>query len=269
MNREVLFKETKICFSDEGKGRAIVLLHGFPESKEIWREFGGRLAKRFRVIAIDLPGFGDTPCLGYVHTMELMAETVKAVMDHLGLRRYVLVGHSMGGYVAMSFARLFPANLSGLCLFHSNAGPDPEEKKKDRDRAMEAVKADKKAFVFALVERLFAEENLPLLKNEVEKLKRIAASASPQAIIAALKGMRDRSDTRNVLSLVSFPVLFIIGKKDKIMPWEELLKQSKTAGKGRSVLLENAGHMGFWESPETTTAAVKKFAAECFKENKN
>jgi pimeloyl-ACP methyl ester carboxylesterase len=264
LNREVLFKETKISFSDQGKGRAIVLLHGFPESREIWKEFSQRLSKRFRVIAIDLPGFGKTPCLGYVHSMDLMAEVVKAVMDHIGLRRYVLVGHSMGGYVAMSFARMYPDHLSGLCLFHSNAAPDSEEKKQDRDRAIEAVKADKKAFVFALVEKLFAEENLPLLKNEVGRLKEIAASTSPQSIIAALKGMRDRSDTTAVLSAASFPVLFIIGKKDKVMPWQDLLRQSKLAEKGRSVILENAAHMGFWESPETTTAAIKRFAAECF-----
>src|ERR1035437_2147572 len=117
------FRNIKVRYSDKGKGRVIVLLHGFLESLEIWEELSAKLSKRFRVIAIDLPGHGQTPVIGYIHSMELMAECVKAVMDSLDLRKYVVVGHSMGGYAALAFAELFPQRVAGLCIFHSTALP--------------------------------------------------------------------------------------------------------------------------------------------------
>ena len=101
MIRHTPFKEISVRFSDSGKGRAIVLLHGFPETSEVWEEYSVKLARHFRIIAIDLPGFGETPCIGYVHSMELMAQ---CVMDSRGLRKYLITGHSMGGYVALAFA---------------------------------------------------------------------------------------------------------------------------------------------------------------------
>src|SRR3972149_4760338 len=119
MIKQAEFRNVKVRYSDKGKGRVIVLLHGFLESLEIWDEFSNKLSKRFRVLAIDLPGHGKTPAIGYVHSMELMAECAKAVLDSLELRKYVVAGHSMGGYVALAFAEMFPQNLSGLCIFHS------------------------------------------------------------------------------------------------------------------------------------------------------
>lgn len=111
------FRKARIRYSDEGKGRTIVLIHGFPENLEIWKEFSAILSKGFRVIAIDLPGLGESENIGYVHTMDLMAKCVHSVLEELQLRKYVLVGHSMGGYVGLAFAELFPENIKGLCLF--------------------------------------------------------------------------------------------------------------------------------------------------------
>ncbi len=259
------FRGTPVRFSDEGEGRAVVFIHGFPESLKIWEEVSKKLSKSYRVIAMDLPGFGETHCLGYVHSMEIMADLVKSVMDTLGLRRYAVVGHSMGGYVALALARKYAGNICGLCLFHSSASADSEEKKADRDRAIEAVKKDKKAFVFQLLEKLFAEETLPLMKERLAGLKEIAASASAQSIIAALEGMKNRKESTDVISDAAYPVLYIIGKKDKVLPWEVLKKQAMLAKKGRSVLLENSGHMGFYEAPETVLKELKRFLRESFK----
>src|ERR1044072_4356356 len=108
----------KIRYADVGKGRVVVLLHGFLENLEVWfgNGFAQELAKHYRVIAIDLPGHGKSECVGYVHRMERMAAVVKAVMDGLGLRRYTVAGHSMGGYAALAFAEKFRENVCGLCL---------------------------------------------------------------------------------------------------------------------------------------------------------
>ena len=136
MQKTTTFKKGIVAFSDNGKGKVVVLLHGYLGSKELWKGTIENLAKSYRVIAIDLPGHGLTHCFGYVHSMELMARCVKKVMDSLRLKKYVIIGHSMGGYAALAFAELFPENLRGLGLIHSTALADSEEKKKDRSRAI-------------------------------------------------------------------------------------------------------------------------------------
>ena len=115
------FKKVKVKYSDVGKGRVIVLVHGFLCSHEVWTELAKSLSKRFRVIAIDLPGHGETPCIGYYHSMELLAQCIKAVLDKAKVRRYILAGHSIGGYAVLAFAELFPENVSGLCLLNSSS----------------------------------------------------------------------------------------------------------------------------------------------------
>lgn len=259
------FRKTKARYSDKGKGRVIVLLHGFLESLEVFDEFSTKLSKTFRVISIDLPGHGQTPTIGYIHSIELMAECVKSVLDSLELRKYVVVGHSMGGYVALAFAELFPQNVSGLCIFHSTAMPDSEEKKKDRDRVIEIVKKDHTQFVSDLIPKLFAKENLPLLKDEVKKAKQIALDTPKEGIVAALRGIKERPSREMVLKNANYPVLFIIGKQDVILAWENLLLLTGLPKRSYHIVLEHAGHMGFYEAPEETFKALRKFAGMCFR----
>ncbi|MCC7301785.1 MAG: alpha/beta hydrolase [Bacteroidia bacterium] len=254
----------KIGYSDSGKGRVLVFLHGFPESRVIWEPLTKALSGSYRIITIDLPGFGDSECIGYVHSMDAMADHVKMLLDELSLRKYVICGHSMGGYVALAFAARFRNHLSGLILFHSTAAADAPEKRTDRDRAIAAVKADKRAFVFQLLERLFAPENLPLMTEPLEQLKRIAGNTSPQAIVAALEGMKIRTDYIAMLPELEFPVLFIAGKKDVIIPCTSIQAQAKKCREGEVLLLENAGHMGFFESPVTSEKGIRGFLRKCF-----
>lgn len=260
------FRKEKIRYSDKGKGKVIILLHGFLESIEIWDAFSEKLSKHFRVISIDLPGHGQTPCIGYMHSMEMMAECVKAVADSLNLKRYVIVGHSMGGYAALAFAKLFPANIAGLCLFHSTAIPDSEEKKKDRDRVAEIVKKDHTQFISELIPKLFSPENLGILKEKVALAKKIAFKTPKEGIVAALKGMKERPSTELVLKNSNHPVLFIIGKKDVLLAWENLLLLTSLPSKSYHIVLEHAGHMGFYEAPEETYQSISKFSRMCFKE---
>ena len=261
------FRRTKIRFSDKGKGRAVILIHGFLESLDIWEEFSERLSKKFRVITIDLPGHGETSCIGYVHTMELMAQCVKAVMNHLQLRRYLLVGHSMGGYVSLAFAELFTDNVSGLCLFHSTALPDSPEKKIDRSRAIEAVKKNHKQFINELIAKLFAPDNINRLENEISKVKLIASGTSKQGIVNALEGMKERQGRETVLKNSFYPVLFIVGKKDAVIPWKSMVPQIQSCKYPSNLMLEEAGHMGFYEEKERTLSALSRFAKKAFKGN--
>ena len=264
MVRYTNFREGIVRYSDKGKGRAIVLLHGFPENLHIWDEFSEELSKNYRVISIDLPGFGETECFGYVHSMELMAQCVHSVMQQLNLRRYVVVGHSMGGYVAIAFAELFTENLRGLCLFHSTTYADNEEKKVDRTRGIAAVKKHPAQYLKAFSTNLFADAN----DSHIKRLQEIISTSKPRGIIAALEGMKMRPNREIILKFALYPVLFIFGKKDRVINHEMALPQTEVPSKCEVVLLENAGHMGFYEEPGETLNALRKFAYRCFREKK-
>jgi pimeloyl-ACP methyl ester carboxylesterase len=274
------FRKAKIRYSDEGKGRAIVLVHGFPLNLQVWEEFSAELAKHFRVIAIDLPGFGESENIGYVHTMELMAQCVKEVMDNLGLRRYILVGHSMGGYAGLAFGELFPDNLRGLVMFHSSSYKDSDEKKIDRERSIETIKKKRKNFIKVFVGNMFAPQpQTPKgalssaiqsppqadLRQAIKKVQEIANTASARALVAATEGMKNRKDREIILRFAQYPVLFIYGKKDKILKLETVLPQTETPADKEVLILENAGHMGFYEAKEETLNAIIKFANRCFR----
>jgi pimeloyl-ACP methyl ester carboxylesterase len=265
MLKTVNFRNEKINFLDQGSGRAVVLLHGFLGSLDIWAKTTANLSRSYRVIVIDLPGHGNTGCIGYAHSMDLMAKCVKKVLDSLRLKKYVLIGHSMGGYVALAFADLYPDNMRGLCLFHSTAYSDTEEKKADRLRAIEVVKKNKTLYTRTTIQNLFATKNLKYLKEEIALATKIAKGTSRQGIIAALYGMKDRPRRDIILGLVTYPIMMVIGELDNIIPPEQLIEQSQSIRNKTILKLEHDGHMGFLESPRKCNKAIRKFLRKCFK----
>lgn len=263
MGNFIHFKGAKIHFTDTRKGRCIVFLHGFLESLEIWEDYSKMLSKRYRVICIDLPGHGKSENIGYVHTMELMADCVKEVLHSLQITKCVMIGHSMGGYVALAFAEKYERNLRGFALFHSHAAPDSEEKKKDRDKAILSVKRNPKILINELIPNLFAPENKLKFRNEIEKLKQSAAAMTRRGIVNCLEGMKDREDRKNILKKTKVPALFILGKKDSVMNYDLLKPQSALSENIQLVSLENSGHMGFVEEKEECYIAIKRFIRKC------
>lgn len=259
------FKKIKVYYNDSGKGRVIVLLHGFLGSHEIWSEFIKTLSAKFRVIAIDFPGHGETSSIGYYHSMELLAQCVKTVLNKIGVRRYIIAGHSMGGYAALAFAELYPENVSGLCLFHSMSYCDPELKKKERERIIRLVKKDHKHYIAEVVTSLFAPENLEKNKKEVQNVKRIAGSVSKQSIINSLEGMKERKSREMILKFSEYPILFIIGKKDSVINYETMYSQIGLCRYPSVLMLDTVGHMGFYEAPEETVKELELFALRCFR----
>lgn len=257
----------RIRYADIGKGRVVVLLHGFLESLEVWfgNKFAQDLAKHYRVIAIDLPGHGKSDCVGYVHRMERLALVVKGVMDELGLRRYTIVGHSMGGYVALAFAEKFPEHVCGLCLFHSTSYADTDAKKIERERAIRLAKKSPVKYTSALIGNLFALANVRYMRDEISWMKRMAAKTKVQGIVASLEGMKIRKNRENVLRYAEFPVLFIAGKRDNVIPFETSEKQSALAKDERFVALEKTGHMGFIEAKEISLRKLKAFCNHTFR----
>lgn len=257
----------KIRYSDSGKGKVIVLLHGFLESMDMWsvNDFAERLSKKFRVIMIDLPGHGKSDVMGYVQKMERMADVVKDVLDQLRLRKYVLIGHSMGGYVTMAFAEKYSASLNGFCLFHSSARGDTDEKKADRDRAIKIVKRDPIRYTNQLVMNLFAVANQKYMKKEINIMRRIASKTKVQSIAACLEGMKIRKNRENVLRETKLPVLLIAGTRDVVVPLKALEEQAQLLKNGKLLVLERTGHMGFLEAKEITLKAIQQFCNSCYR----
>ena len=257
------FNNKNIHFQSSGSGQAIVLLHGFLESSKIWAFFAEKLSNKFQVITIDLPGFGLTDNFSEIHTMELMADTVKAVLDHLKIERCVMAGHSMGGYVSLAFAEKYPKILSGLCLFNSQAAADSEEAKINRDRIIKIIQKNSSVFINEFIPDLFAESNKAKYKDQIERLKLDAAETSKEGIIAALRGMKDRPDSLSLLKSFNKPILFISGKKDKRIPSETILNQAALPHHSEVLLLEGIGHMGYIEAKDKTLMVLRDFVIRC------
>ena len=196
--------------------------------------------------------------------MELMAKCVKKVTDSLKLKKYVLIGHSMGGYVGLAFADLFPDNLKGLCLFHSSAYEDTTEKKVDRLRAIKLIRANKNIYTKDTIINLFSGKNLKYLKNEIQFAVKIAKKTTQRGMIAALYGMRDRQNREIIMGVVQYPIMMVIGEHDNILPSELLIEQSKLIKNKTILYLENDGHFGFIESPIKTNKSLRKFLRICF-----
>lgn len=159
-----------VCDSEKGD-RCAVLLHGYLESMLVWDDFVPYLYKQVRVITLDLPGHGISVVKGPVHTMEYLADVVKDTLDALGIARCTLVGHSMGGYVALAFCEKYPERLDGVVLLSSTPDADTDEKKENRLREIKLVEAGKKdALARVAPEAGFAPENRPRMRDEIEDL---------------------------------------------------------------------------------------------------
>jgi len=255
--KNILYKNTKISFTDSGEGNAIVLLHGFLENKKMWNDYVTFFAQNHRIITIDLLGHGDTDCLGYVHEMEDNANVVNEVLEHLEIEKTTILGHSMGGYVALAFAELYPKKIEKLVLLNSTSKEDSAEKKLNRTRAIKAVKQSYTNFVSLAIANLFSENNRTRLASEIEKVKAEALKTPLQGIVASLEGMKIRKDREELLKANRFPVLLILGKKDPVLNYDESLAQIE--GTNVELVSFEDGHMSHIENKEELKTVLQNF----------
>lgn len=235
----------------------MVLLHGFLENATMWDFYVAEFAKKYRVITIDLLGHGQTECMGYVHTMEDMADAAHAVLHELRIRKAFFVGHSMGGYVSLAFAELYPDNVKGLVLLNSTSRADSEERKLNRDRAIIAVKQNYSAFISMAIANLFSEENRDKLTEEIENVKVEALKTPLQGIVAASEGMKIRKDREVILHFAPYPILLILGKKDPVLIYEDNLEQIE--GTNVQLVSFSGGHMSHIENKDELRKVLLDF----------
>ncbi|RAR71354.1 alpha/beta fold hydrolase [Flavobacterium aciduliphilum] len=256
-----IYKNTQISYTDSGKGTAVVLLHGFLENKKMWHPFVEAWQTKFRIITIDLLGHGLSDCLGYIHTMEDQADVVHAILQELKIRKAILVGHSMGGYVALAFAELYPEYMKGLVLLNSTSRADSEERKINRDRAIIAVKQNYALFIRVSIDNLFSVENHERFAEEIEYVKTEALNTPLQGIIAALEGMKIRKDREVILHFATYPIILVLGRKDGVLLFEDTLDQIE--GTAVRLLEFPDGHMSHIENQNELLKSISVFLKTC------
>lgn len=248
-----------VCDSEAGD-KCVVLLHGYLESMLVWDDFVPLLYKRVRVVTLDLPGHGISVVAGETHTMEFLADTVAAGIRALGIGRCTVVGHSMGGYVALALCERHPELLDGLVLFSSTPNPDTPEKAENRRREIALVRAGKKEALARVAPAAgFAPENRTRMQEAIEELAEQVFVTEEEGIVALLNGMIARKDQNEMLRETKVPVLFILGRKDNYIPVEAAEKMVAEHPEAQVVWLENSGHMGFLEQPEAAADALLSF----------
>ncbi|MTI21742.1 alpha/beta hydrolase [Fulvivirga sp. RKSG066] len=253
-----------LFFTDSGKGFPVIFIHGFCETSEMWFDFTQPFIEDYRVITVDLPGFGKSPLPTGDFTIKDVAKHVLNLLDKLEIQKCAAVGHSLGGYVLLEMVNTQPDRFTGFSLFHSTAFADDTEKKESRNKAIEFVeKRGVEVFVTSFVPPLFYVKNRKPLLKTIEKVVDIAATTPQNTLISYTKAMRDRPDRTDVLNSFDGPISFIAGDKDTSVPIEKTSEQVLIPKRAIVNILQDTGHMGMFEQQERTTEIIKDFLRLC------
>ncbi len=248
---------TALTYAQAGTGTPLVLLHAFPLSRAMWKRELEGFAPMARVIAPDLPGFGNSPRQP-APSIEGMAKAVAGLLDQLNVQEPAMVaGLSMGGYVAFEFIRQFPQRVKALGLFSTRAAADSPEQRQGRMKLIEQLRADgterlMTASLPKLVGRTSAASR-PAVMAEVERLIR---AASPDGVIDALRAMAERRDSTPLLSSIRCPVLIIASEEDVLIPAQESRAMAQAIPGARLEIIPQAGHLVNLEQPEAFQSLV-------------
>lgn len=246
----------QLSYIDEGSGETMVLLHGFCGSHLYWEDMISELATSYRVIAPDLRGHGQSSVSDSACAVEDLSEDIKDLLDHLGIDKVTMFGHSLGGYVTLAFADHQGNRLNRFALIHSTAFPDDESGRKGRDRSIAQIKEEGiRPVIDTLIPKLF-KENTPLT-DKVARAQEIGYKTPPEGAINALVTMKNRPNRNDVLQKAKIPVLLLAGENDRVIPAEKVF--SVSGSHVTQEVLTNSGHMGMYEAPEKMIEIMKSF----------
>lgn len=256
---------SRMHYKKLGAGPAVVLLHGFPENSDLWRNIWDDLSGSFTLIIPDLPGSGES-ALEKETTIPMMAEAVKEILDAEAISSAVIAGHSMGGYVALAFANLYPGMVQGLALVHSTPAADDEEKKKTRLRSAELIRnGGKEQFVKQMVPNLFSDAFKQSAPQAVKEQIDEALETDSDSLANFCDAMRLRSDSREMVRTARFPMQWVIGMGDNVMDYRKLLTESHQSAINFVSFYHDCGHMSMIEAPGKLAADLKSFASYSYK----
>ncbi len=255
------YQSATVAYRKTGKGRPVVLLHGFGEDGHIWDEQVAFLATYCLLIIPDLPGSGKSSMLtGENITVDDYADCIHMLLQQEQIADCTMIGHSMGGYITLAFAEKYPLQLSGFGLVHSTAFADSAEKKQNRLKGIDFIEQyGGFAFLKAGIPNLFGEA---FKANHPEKVDRLIAASvhfSKLALQQYYRIMMLRPDRTAVLKSNPLPVLFVMGTEDTAAPMNDVLQQVHLPNKSYIHVLTGVGHMGMWEDPDTLNRFLLDF----------
>lgn len=248
-------KDIQLAYDRRGKGTSLVLLHGYPLDHHLWDQVVPLLEDTFDVIVPDLRGFGESTISDTSPTMEDYASDIAGLLDYLGIQKTAIVGHSMGGYVALAFLRHYPHRVAGLGLVSSQVLADPPDRKEGRYKSAKEISENGIDTVVATMTPKFTAD---------EKLQAFARSSmerqQPAAYIGALKGMAERPDSTDLLSSLEVPVVVVHGNADALIPVDRAREVKTALPQVYLVEISGVGHMPMMEASEQTANALKHLA---------
>ena len=262
MNKEIQYEGKKIMYRLLGKGRPVMLVHGFGETGDVWQYQAELLANEFLLIIPDLPGSGGSAMVTDM-SMEGLAEVLHSIIHEENIDRCIMIGHSMGGYITLAFAEKYWNHLVAFGLFHSSAFADTEEKKATRRKGIEFIRQHG-AFEFLktstpnLFSGITKENNKELIDRFIGSLSNFSAPS----LVSYYESMMQRPDRTKVLKNSGLPVLFTMGKYDNAIPLDDGLKQCHIPEKSYIHILHQSGHMGMLEEPARACRLLGQFLNE-------
>jgi pimeloyl-ACP methyl ester carboxylesterase len=267
MDKSIEFGGARAFYRVQGKGKTVVLLHGFVEEGSMWNDVVKELQQKYQVIVPDLPGFGNSPLADsqLPLTMEVYAGYVWEILKQEKVKHVILLGHSMGGYITLFFAEKYAAMLKGFGLLNSHCFADTDEKKKNRRKGIAFIKKyGTRHFVTELYNSIFHESFKKKNQKLVDTLATRAQQYSAEAVMKVSEAMMNRKGQEEVLKNAAVPVLLINGKQDESAPLAYTLKQAALAPQGDVHFFNNCKHMCMFEREEETLQIILNFCDRAF-----
>ena len=244
---------------DGSDGDAVVMIHGFPLTRDIWDAQSEALARTHRVVLPDLRGMGASSVPDGPYLMETLASDIAAALDALAVERAALVGHSLGGYVALAFARMYTERVTKLALVCSRIAADTQEIAENRRKNADVIERDG-VVQPDVVSRLLAPESLSQRPEIAERALELARRTDPRGAAAMLRGMAMRVPSDDIAPDLDVPVLVVAGGRDAVIPMEEARAVARAFPKGELVVCERSGHLPMLEEPGRVTGALTEWA---------
>jgi 3-oxoadipate enol-lactonase len=263
---KVPVNNTYLAYDDHGIGIPILFLHAFPLNRHMWQgELMALLGdERYRLVALDWRGFGESEITTPVSTMELFADDMAGLMDSLGIQQAVLCGLSMGGYAAFAFLRKYPQRVSGLILADTRPGADTPEAQANRENVARLAETQGTGSIADLqVPRLLSEYTRQHHPEVEMRVRQMIEAATVQGIAAASRGMAQRTDSTELLAGIACPALVIVGEQDTLTPPSVAQEYASQIPGAQLVVIQHAGHLSNLEQPEAFVQAVRGFLESC------
>jgi pimeloyl-ACP methyl ester carboxylesterase len=242
----------QIAYARKGTGVPLVLVHGYPLDHTIWDEVIPALENDFDIILPDQRGFGSSDVVENQYKILDMAADIAGLLDQLGIEKAAIAGHSMGGYISLSFARAYPEHVLGLGLIASQASADPPERKQGRyEAAAEIMKTGVEPVAESMSAKLTPDEQVQVF------VRGLIAKQQPAGLAGALKAMAERDDSTSILSGFNFPVVVVHGEADELIPLQRAQEIKAAVPHATLIELSGVGHMPMMENPGATATALK------------